>query len=129
MDYSLGKQTREGVLCCSTFYQNGGSDMRFMVKVIWDVEKGNELARKGNLGKVAQSILEEIKPEAAYFVAEEGNRSAILFVNMDDASQIPAVAEPWFLAVNATVEFQPVMKMEDLLKAGASIEKAVKKFG
>jgi hypothetical protein len=48
---------------------------------------------------------------------------------MDDASQIPAIAEPWFLAVNATVEFKPVMKMEDLLKAGPSIEKAVKKFG
>jgi len=103
--------------------------MRFMVKVIWDVEKGNDLARKGTLGKTAQSILEELKPEAAYFVAEGGKRSAILFVNMDDASQIPAIAEPWFLAVNATVEFQPVMKMEDLLKAGASIEKAVKKFG
>ena len=103
--------------------------MRFMVRVIWDVEKGNEIARNGNLGKVAQSILEEIKPEAAYFVAEEGNRSAILFVNMEDASQIPAIAEPWFLAVNATVEFMPVMKMDDLLKAGESIERAVKKFG
>jgi hypothetical protein len=48
---------------------------------------------------------------------------------MEDASQIPAIAEPWFLAVNASVEFQPVMVMEDLLKAGPSIEKAVKKFG
>jgi hypothetical protein len=76
-----------------------------------------------------EAILDEIKPEAAYFVAEGGHRSAILFVNMDDASQIPAIAEPWFLAVNGTVEFQPVMKMEDLLKAGPSIEKAVKKFG
>jgi len=103
--------------------------MRFMIKVIWDVEKGNELARKGDLGKIAQSILEEIKPESAYFVAEKGHRSAIMFVNMDDAAQIPAIAEPWFLAVNATVEFEPVMKIEDLLKAGASIEKAVKKFG
>jgi len=103
--------------------------MRFMVRVIWDVEKGNEIARNGNLGEIAQSILEEIKPEAAYFVAEEGNRSAILFVNMEDASQIPAIAEPWFLAVNATVEFMPVMKMDDLLKARESIERAVKKFG
>jgi hypothetical protein len=103
--------------------------MRFMVKVIWDVEKGNELARKSDLGKIAQSILEEIKPEAAYFLVEEGNRSALLFVNMDDASQIPAIAEPWFLAANATVEFKPVMKLEDLQKAGASIERAVKKFG
>ena len=71
----------------------------------------------------------EIKPDAAYFVAEGRHRSAILLVNMDDASQIPAIAESWFLAVNGTVEFQPVMKMEDLLKAGPSIEKAVKKFG
>ena len=103
--------------------------MRFMVKVLFDVEKGNELARKGDLGRILQSILEEIKPEAAYFVAEEGKRSAILFVDMDDASQMPAIAEPWFLAVNGTVQFQPAMKLEDLLKAGASIEKAVKKFG
>jgi hypothetical protein len=103
--------------------------MRFMIKVLWDVEKGNELARKGILGKMAQSILEELKPEAAYFVAEGGKRSAILFVNMQDAAQIPAIAEPWFLAVNASVEFQPVMVMEDLLKAGPSIEKAAKKFG
>lgn len=103
--------------------------MRFMVKAIWDVEKGNDLARKGNLGKMAESILEDIKPEAAYFLAQKGKRSAILFVNMDDASKIPAIAEPWFLALNASVEFKPVMKLEDLQKAGASIEKAVKKFG
>jgi hypothetical protein len=103
--------------------------MRFMVKAIWDVEKGNDLERKGNLGKMAESILEDIKPEAAYFLAQKGKRSAILFVNMDDASKIPAIAEPWFLALNATVEFKPVMKLEDLQKAGASIEKAVKKFG
>jgi len=103
--------------------------MRFMVRVLFDVGKGNELAKKGDLGKTLQSILEEIKPEAAYFVAEEGKRSAILFVNMDDASQMPAVAEPWFLAVNGTVQLQPAMKIEDLLKAGASVEKAVNKFG
>jgi hypothetical protein len=103
--------------------------MRFMVRVLFDVERGNELARKGNLGKITQSILEEINPEAAYFVAEAGKRSAILFVNMDDASQMASIAELWFLAVNATVQFQPVMKMEDLQKAGASIERAVKKFG
>ncbi len=103
--------------------------MRFMVKVLWDTEKGNELARKGTLGTTVQSILEDLKPEAAYFPAESGRRSAILFVNIEDASQIPAVAEPWFLAVNATVEFEPVMLPEDLMKAGSSIEKAAKKFG
>ncbi len=103
--------------------------MRFMVRAIWDMERGNELAREGKLGKLAQSIIDEIKPEAIYFVAEEGNRCAIMFVNLDDASQIPAIAEPWFLAVDATVEITPAMKIEDVMKAGPSIEKAVKKFG
>ena len=110
-------------------YRDGGSEMRFMVKVLWDTEKGNELARKGTLGKTVQSILEDLKPEAAYFPAESGNRSAILFVNMEDASQMPAIAEPWFLALNAKVEFQPVMVAEDLQRAGSSIDEAVKKFG
>jgi hypothetical protein len=35
-----------------------------------------------------------------------------------DASDIPKMAEPWFLMFNATVEFQPVMTPEDLVKAG-----------
>ena len=86
-----------------------------MVKDLFDVEKGNELARKGDLGKIVQSILEETRPEAACFITKEGKRSAILFVNIDDASQMPAVAEPWFLAVNGTVQFQPATKVEDLL--------------
>jgi hypothetical protein len=103
--------------------------MRFLVKVRWDVEEGNELARSGTLGDIAGSILEDQKPEAAYFLADQGNRSAHLIVNLDDASQIPAIAEPWFLKFNATVEFFPVMLPEDLQKAGPAIEQAVKKYG
>jgi hypothetical protein len=47
---------------------------------------------------------------------------------MQDASQIPAIAEPWFLAFNAGIELLPVMIPEDLARAGSSIDKAVKKF-
>ena len=46
-----------------------------------------------------------------------------------DPSQIPAVAEPWFLAFNASVEIHPVMTPADLAKAGPAIEQAVKKYG
>ncbi len=48
---------------------------------------------------------------------------------MQDASQIPAIAEPWFLAFHADIELHPVMVAEDLAKAGGAIEKAVKKYG
>ena len=103
--------------------------MRFLVKARMDVEAANALASAGKLGSTIQSILEELKPEAAYFVADEGQRTAILIINMEDTSQIPAIAEPWFLAFNADIEATPAMVAEDLEKAGPAIEEAVKKFG
>jgi len=47
---------------------------------------------------------------------------------MQDASQIPAIAEPWFLAFNASIEIHPVMVPDDLIRAGSAIEAAVKKY-
>ncbi len=47
---------------------------------------------------------------------------------MRDASQIPAIAEPWFLAFNASIEIHPVMVPDDLAKARGAIEKAVKTY-
>jgi hypothetical protein len=47
---------------------------------------------------------------------------------MTDASQIPAIAEPWFLAFNAGIECCPVMVPGDLAKAGGAIEAAVNKY-
>ncbi len=103
--------------------------MRFFVKARMDVEAANALARDGKLGSTIQSILEDLKPEAAYFVADGGKRTAYLIVDMQDLSQLPAVAEPWFLAFNAEVEAQAAMVAEDLAKAGPAIEQAAKKYG
>ena len=101
--------------------------MRFLVKVSWPVEAGNAAARNGF--EVIPQILEEQQPEAAYFIADEGKRTAVLIVNMDDLSQLPAIAEPWFLALNASIEVTPAMVAGDLQKAGPDIERAVKKYG
>ena len=102
--------------------------MRFLVKVNIPVEPGNAAAKAGKLGATIQSILAEQKPEAAYFTDDNGQRTALIFLEMKDASQIPAIAEPWFLAFNARIEFHPVMIPEDLAKAGSAIEQAVKKY-
>jgi hypothetical protein len=103
--------------------------MRFLVKVQWDVQAGNALARRGALGSTVESILEEQKPEAAYFTAENGKRTGLLFMNLESASQIPAIAEPWFLSTDAAIEFVPVMLPEDLKEAGPAIAQAVEKYG
>ena len=106
----------------------GRSFMRFLIKVSIPVEAGNAAAKAGKLGATIQSILADMKPEAVYFTDDNGQRTGFLFIEMQDASQIPAIAEPWFLAFNASVEIHPVMVPDDLAKAGSSIEAAVKKY-
>jgi len=102
--------------------------MRFMFKISFPVEAGNAAAKKDGL-KTVENIVGQQKPEAAYFVAENGKRTAILVINMQDASEIPAIAEPWFLALNAAIEVTPVMVPTDLQKAAPAIEQAVKTYG
>ena len=102
--------------------------MRFLVKVNIPVEAGNEAAKAGQLGTTIQAILADLKPEAVYFTDDKGQRTAFLFLDMQEASQIPAIAEPWLLAFKASIEIHPVMVPADLVKAGGAIEAAVNKY-
>jgi hypothetical protein len=102
--------------------------MRFLLKVNMSVEAGNAAVKAGKLGSTIQSILTDLKPEAAYFTAEGGQRTAFIILEMQDASQMPAIAEPWFLALNASIEVYPVMLPDDLTRAGEAIEEAAKTY-
>ena len=102
--------------------------MRFLLKALIPVEAGNTVAKKGLLGKTIESILADLKPEAAYFLDQNGQRAAFIFFDMQDCSQIPKVAEPWMIALNASIEIHPVMVPDDLKKAEPHIEQAVKKY-
>src|SRR6202042_3462679 len=89
--------------------------MRMLLRVSIPVEAGNAAAKAGTLGSTIEGILADLKPEAAYFLADDsGNRSGSIVFDMKDTSQIPAVAEPWFLAFNAQVSLRPVMNPQDL---------------
>ena len=102
--------------------------MRFMMKVVIPVESGNAAAKVGSLGATIQSILEDLRPESVYFTTADGRRCGYIYLNIEDASEIPSIAEPWFLAFNASVDVLPVMLPEDLAKASDSIQKVVDKY-
>ena len=87
----------------------------------------NAAVRNGSAGKKMQQILADTKPEAVYFVEFNGKRGAIMIVEVDNPSKVPALAEPWFLTFNADVEFHIVMNPEELAKAG--LEELGKKWG
>lgn len=92
--------------------------MRMLLNIRIPHEPFNAFVREGTIGEVMARILEETKPEAAYFTEQNGARGAILVVNLDEPSLIPALVEPWFLMFNADCEFRVVMAPEDLKKAG-----------
>jgi hypothetical protein len=104
------------------------SSMRTVLKFTIPVEAGNATIRDGTLGKTVESILDDLKPEAAYFFPHNGERSGFVVFDLKEPSQIPTIAEPLFIALNAKVEFHPAMNVEDLKKALSGIDKAVKKY-
>ena len=94
------------------------------------VEAGNRAACSGTFGAPLQKLLDELKPEAAFFTAQpNGQRGGFIVFDLKDVSDIPGIAEPFFLLYNASVSFTPVMTPADLAKAGPGIEKAVKVYG
>lgn len=103
--------------------------MRFLLIVTIPVESGNAAAKAGKLGGTIAAILADLKPEAAYFTDRDGQRAGYIVLDLPDASHIPAVAEPFFLAFNARVEMHPVMVPADLEKAGGAIDEAARRYG
>jgi hypothetical protein len=81
-------------------------------------EEFNAAVRDGSAGKKMKKILEAIKAEAVYFTEYEGRRGAIMIININDPSEVPRFAEPWFLSFNADVQFHIAMTPEDLGRAG-----------
>jgi hypothetical protein len=103
--------------------------MRVMIKYRIPVETGNELVRSGQIGQLTQRILDDLKPEAAYFFPEGGERAGLIVLDLREASQIPEVGERFYLAYKATVEITPVMVAEDLRHALPNLGEVVKTYG
>ena len=99
--------------------------MRMMLKVTIPVEAGNTTIKDGSLPKTIQAVMQSLKPEASYFLAEDGLRTGMFFFDMKDASQIPAIVEPLFMGMNAAVTLTPAMNAADLEKG---LKQAAKAF-
>jgi hypothetical protein len=95
--------------------------MRMMLKFTLPVERGNQALKDGSLGKTMESVMSQLKPEAAYFTPLDGKRCGMLFFDLADTSRIVEVVEPLFLNLNADVDIIPVMNGDDLRKGLAKM--------
>jgi hypothetical protein len=98
-----------------------------LVHAIFPNEPFNSLVRSGEAGKVLKAIMDDLKPEAVYFTEEDGLRSAILVVDLAGPSDVPKVAEPFFLKFDAECRMRIVMSPADLKNAG--LDALGKKWG
>ncbi len=88
--------------------------MRMMMKVTVPNDGGNEAVKSGQLAKIVGGFLEEVRPEAAYFTVEGGERTAVFVLDVKESSQMPSLGERFFLALNARIWLTPVMTAQDL---------------
>ena len=95
--------------------------MRTMLRWTVPVEKGNSMIDDGSMKTVIEAVIAKTKPEAAYFLAQDGQRGGVIFFDLKDPADIPPIAEILFRGSNAAVEFVPVMNAEDLQRALGSL--------
>ena len=95
--------------------------MRMLMKWRLGTTETSEAIRSGRMAEINKRLDDLTKPEAQYFCTEGGTRTGYVIFDLADPSDIPPIAEPLFQALNATVEFFPVMDAADL---GAGLGKA-----
>lgn len=85
------------------------------------VDTGNEMVQDGSMQSTIETLMNKLKPEAAYFLADGGERGGMIFFDMKKSSDIPGIAEILFQNAEAAVEFVPVMNADDLKKGLKSL--------
>ncbi len=102
--------------------------MKYIVRVKIPNEPGNDRIKDPRFGTKMKQVLDEVKAEEAYFTTIDGCRGAYIIVNLTDATQIPQIGEPFFLWLDAAVDFYPVMTPQDLNNATPAIQHAVEEY-
>ena len=90
---------------------------------------GNAAIRTGKVEKVFQQLMDELKPETAYFHAVNGDRGGFFVVDMQNSSQIADIAERLFFGLDAKIELIPVMSPADLQKGLSGVQNTIQRYG
>jgi len=95
--------------------------MRTLLTVQIPVAAGNRAIKDGTLPQIIGKFVERFKPEACYFTSNSGQRAGLFVVDVKDPSDLPSLAEPFFLQLDASITTSICMNLEDMR---AGVEKA-----
>ena len=101
--------------------------MRMLLRITFPTDRFNAMLKAGMVGPTIQKILADTQPEAVYFGDEtEGQRGAIVVVDVPTPAELPRVSEPWYLAFEARVETSVAMTPEEV--AGLDLDGLAKAY-
>ena len=92
--------------------------MKMLLDITLPHDTFNAAVKDGTVGSKLNRILDATKPEAVYFTEQNGQRGAVLVVDLAEPSKLPALVEPWMLLFEADIKLRPFMTPDDLKRAG-----------
>lgn len=95
--------------------------MKMLLRITMPNEPFNSMIKKGTIGNILDKIMSGLKPEAAYFTLDDGERSALLIVNINKPGDYVKYGEPFFLMFDASIKYEIAMSPEELKNAGIEI--------
>ena len=102
--------------------------MRMMLFVTFPTAKFNELWRSGKIGQTIQQIIDDTKPEHIFFGKDiDGQRGAVVVVDIPSAADLSRVTEPWYLNFDAKIQTSVCMTPEEVGKI--DYEDLARKYG
>ncbi|KKK51944.1 hypothetical protein LCGC14_3109890 [marine sediment metagenome] len=99
--------------------------MKFLVEVQISTDVGNATLKDGTMTEQLQKYLSDVKPEAVYFAAANGQRTIYLVLDMQNRDNLTEIVELLWLDWRAEIYFSPVMTAEDFEKAAPTLEKVI----
>ncbi|MDI2029358.1 hypothetical protein QFW96_12085 [Saccharopolyspora sp. TS4A08] len=93
-----------------------------LIRIRPDLRTANSAIADGSMQKALQRAHEQLKPEASYFLPQDGKRTALFICDLQDESQLVGMLDQFFTHLEAQVDVYPVMTFDDLRAGFAQLD-------
>ncbi|HUS63858.1 MAG TPA: DUF3303 family protein [Kofleriaceae bacterium] len=88
--------------------------MRFLIRATLPSASANEALKSGAVPELLGNFVKTYKPESAWFTMRDGERTCYFVVDVNDATDMPSINEPFWHVAGAKMEWTPVMSFDEL---------------
>lgn len=108
--------------------------MRIFIRGTISTVAGNKAITQGQITSVLEKVQASLAPESLFLRAVEtgpsaGLRTINLVVSADSLAKVESVAETLFKQLEAKVELEPVLSLDEFVHALPAMEDAIRKYG